>query len=131
MGVYEDEGYTKPNRASFMGAKKYVIEDKDKKLHITIAGVNKKYGGEELGVLENFKEGFIFSKSGGTEAIYNDKVDFVIKVDGHNIRVTDNMYIRDSTYTLGITAEYKAILDGLIDIKYSDRDIPGLYKVKN
>ena len=131
MGVYEDEGYTKPNRASFMGAKKYVVEDSNKVLHITIAGVNKKLGGKELKVLENFKEGFIFTEAGGTEAVYNDNVDYYINKDGHDIRVTDNLYIKDSTYTLGLTAEYKAILDGIIEIKYSDIDIPGLYKVKN
>lgn len=132
MGVYENEDeYTKPNRFKSMGAKKYVLEDKDKKLHITIAGVNKKYGGEELGGIENFKEGFIFSKSGGTEAVYNDNVDYYINIEGKDIHVTDNLYIKDSTYTLGITAEYKAILEGIIDIKYSDKNILGFYKVKN
>ena len=132
MGVYEKEdGYGKPNRASFMGAKKYVIEDNKKKLHITIAGVNKRKGGDELEKIENFKEGFIFTKSGGTEARYNDKIDMYINVEGKDIRVTDNIYICDSTYTLGLTAEYKAILDGLIEIKYSNVDIPGFYKVKN
>ena len=40
------------------------------------------------------------------------------------------MVIRDSEYTLGITADYRRILDGLVTIKYSDHDIDGLYKVK-
>lgn len=131
MGVYEDEGYQLPNRFCTLGAKKYVLEDKDKNLHITIAGVNKKTGGKELGKLENFREGFIFRKSGGTESIFNDDVDMVLDVDGHKLHITDNVVIRDSTYTLGITAEYRMILDGLVDIKYSDHDIYGLYKVKN
>lgn len=130
MGQFEDEGYTKPNRFKTMGAKKYVVEDKEKKLHITIAGVNKKYGGDELGKLENFKEGFIFTKSGGTEATYNDNINMFYKKGIRLIHITDNLYIKDGTYTLGITAEYKAILDGLIDIKYSDKNIYGLYKVK-
>lgn len=131
MGVYEDEGYTLPNRFKTLGAKKYVLEDSNKKLHITIAGVNKRLGGEELGVLENFKEGFIFNKAGGTESVFNDNVDMVyLTLEGKKLDITDNVVIRDSTYTLGITAEYKAILDGLIEIKYSDHDIPGLYKVK-
>lgn len=132
MGVYEDEGYSLPNRFETMGAKKYVLEDKDKKLHITIAGVNKAKGGEELGKLENFKDGFVFSKAGGTESVYNDDVSMIYKTeDGHSLHITDNVVIRESEYTLGITAEYRAILDGLVDIKYSDHDIPGLYKVKN
>lgn len=130
MGVFEDEGYKLPNRFKTLGAKKYVLEDPDGKLHITIAGVNKKEGAEELGSIENFKEGFIFRKAGGTEALFNDNICYNKEVDGHNLVITDNVVIRDSTYTLGVTAEYKAILDGLIKIKYSDTDIPGLYKVK-
>lgn len=131
MGVYEDEGYQKPNRFKTLGAKKYVLEDPNKKLHITIAGVNKKLGGIELGKLENFKDGFIFNKAGGTESVFNDNVDmYYLTLEGKKLHITDNIVIRDSTYTLGITAEYQAILNGLIEIKYSDHDIEGLYKVK-
>ena len=131
MGVFEDEGYSKPNRFCTMGAKKYVLEDSDKKLHITIAGVNKAKGGEELGKLENFKEGFIFNKAGGTESIFNDNVDEIVEIEGHKVHITDNVCIKNSTYTLGLTAEYRQILEGCIEIRYSDHDIPGLYKVKN
>lgn len=131
MGVYESEGYPPVNRFCTLGSKKYVLEDDKKKLHITIAGVNKRKGGEELGTIENFKEGFIFTEAGGTESVFNDDVDMVLDVDGHHLRITDNVVIRDSTYTLGITADYRRILDGLITIKYSDQDIDGLYTVKN
>ena len=131
MGVYESEHYDLPNRFKTLGAKKYVLEDKDKRLHITIAGVNKKEGGKELEKIENFKEGFVFRKAGGTESVFNDHVDMVIQEDGHDLRITDNVVIRDSSYTLGITAEYRAILDGVMEIKYSDHDIEGLFKVKD
>lgn len=131
MGEFESEHYELPNRFKTMGAKKYVLEDKDKRLHITIAGVNKKEGGKELGKIENFKEGFVFNKAGGTESVFNDHVDMVIQRDGHDLHITDNVVIRDSSYTLGITAEYRAILDGVMEIKYSDHDIEGLFKVKN
>lgn len=130
MGVYESEHYKTPNRFKTMGAKKYVLEDPDKNLHITIAGVNKKKGGKELGKIENFKEGFVFHEAGGTESVFNDDVDMTIQREGHDLHITDNVVIRDSSYTLGITAEYRAILDGLVEIKYSDQDIDGLYKVK-
>lgn len=130
MGVYESEGYRLPNRFKTMGAKKYVLEDPDKRLHITIAGVNKKKGAEELGELENFKEGFIFSRAGGTESVFNDGIRMHLEVDGHDLEIRDNVVIRDSTYTLGITAEYRAILEGLAKIKYSDEDIDGLFTVK-
>ena len=130
MGVYESEGYRLPNRFKTMGAKKYVLEDEHKKLHITIAGVDKKTGGDELKILENFIEGFIFRKAGGTESVFNDNIDMIIEREGHKLRITDNVVIRDSTYTLGLTEEYRRILNGLIDIRYSDVDIEGLYKVK-
>ena len=130
MGVYESEDYRLPNRFKTLGAKKYVLEDPEGKLHITIAGVNKRKGGEELGKLENFKEGFIFREAGGTESVFNDDVDMTIQREGHSLHISDNVVIRDSTYTLGITAEYRAILNGLVTIKYSDQDIDGLYKVK-
>lgn len=130
MGVYEDEGYQVPNRFKTLGAKKYVLEDQDGKLHITIAGVNKAKGGKELQKLENFREGFVFRKAGGTESVYNDNVDMDVEREGHKLHISDNLVIRNSEYTLGLTAEYRRILDGLITIKYSDHDIDGLFKVK-
>ena len=130
MGVWENEGYELPNRFKTLGAKKYVLEDSEGKLHITIAGVSKRSGAKELGKIENFREGFIFEKAGGPESLFNDDVDMTVKREGREIRITDNVVIRDSTYTLGITQEYRDILDGLIEIKYSDHDIYGLYKVK-
>lgn len=127
MGVWEPESHYE--RFCTLGAKKYVGEENGK-LEITIAGVNKRKGAEELGKIENFKEGFTFYKAGGTVSKYNDNVHILIEKEGREILVTDNLYITDSTYTLGLTAEYLAILNGVIDIKYSDHDIPGLYKLK-
>ena len=128
MGVWEKEGdYA---RFKTLGAKKYVCEDPDGRLHITIAGVNKKEGAKELGKIENFREGFVFTRSGGTESVFNDDVDYMIEREGRALRITDNVVIRDSSYTLGMTQEYRDILSGLIEIKYSDHDIYGLYKVK-
>jgi hypothetical protein len=97
-----------------MGAKKYAYRYPDGKLGITIAGVNKTKGAEEMeaaGGLEAFKEGFTFYKGGGTESIYNDHpaISHIIR-EGRNIPITANLYIKDSTYTLGITAEYARIL---------------------
>lgn len=127
MGVFEPEAHY--DRFSTLGAKKYVGEHGGK-LEITIAGVNKKKGAEELGSIENFKEGFTFRKAGGTESKYNDNINMLIEREGKIIRITDNVYITDSTYTIGLTAEYIAILNGLVDIKYSDHNIPGLYHLK-
>lgn len=108
MGVYESEGVY--DRFVTMGAKKYAFE-KNGKIGITVAGVGKKAGAIELGKLENFREGFVFSDAGGLESVYNDKVDMLYDIEGHTIEITKNVYFRPSTYTLGITAEYARILE--------------------
>lgn len=99
------------------GAKKYGYNyEQGGKTYITIAGVVKKKGGEELdkyGGLDAFKPGFIFVDAGGTESIYNDNIDLEVEVDGKKLRITDNVAIKDSTYELGLSAEYKRLLEGL------------------
>ena len=82
-GVYEKDAGTPYKRFKTLGAKKYAYEDNKGKLHVTISGVNKKKGSEELaenGGLEAFKPGMIFRKAGGTESVYNDNVNFIIKL---------------------------------------------------
>lgn len=130
MGVFEVEG----NYEKFcsMGAKKYCYVE-DGKLHITIAGVSKRKGAEELekyGGIEAFKEGFTFVEAGGTESTYNDLGDEIIEYqhEGKTYQITSNLYIQNSTYTLGLTADYIRLLSGVWKIKYSETDIPFLYK---
>lgn len=112
MGVFEEEATAK--RFVTQGAKKYAYEDLDGKLHITVAGVIKKKGAEELarkGGLEAFKPDFIFTESGGIEAVYNDDPKVKeIEIEGHKLSITSNVMLRDSTYTLGITDEYEQLL---------------------
>lgn len=111
MGVYEfEDTYTE---FSAIGSKKYVYRTKDGKLHATIAGVNKKLAPEELeehGGIEAFKIGFPFLRSGGTESVYNDVPYGDITVENHDLKITQNIVIRPSTYTIGITDEYRRIL---------------------
>ena len=128
MGVFEDDGSYK--QFSTLGAKKYVYTDMNGKLHITIAGVNKKLGPDELGSIKNFKEGFTFYKAGGTESTFNDNVRMTVTEEGHPLEITDNIVIKNGMYTLGITQEFKDILDGLVKIRYADHEIRGLYKYK-
>lgn len=113
LGLYEYEGSYK--KFVTLGAKKYAYVDLKDRLNITVAGVGKSKGAQELasnGGIEAFKEGFIFAHAGGTESVYNDEplVDKLV-VDGHELDITSNVLIRSSTYTLGITGEYKRILD--------------------
>lgn len=112
MGVYEKEHDMCEFRT--MGAKKYVYRETPKdKLICTIAGVSKSLGGKELeshGGITAFHEGFTFEEAGGLEAVYNDDVDNVIYVEGHSLHITANVVLRPSTYTLGLSADYKRLL---------------------
>ncbi len=111
MGVYEYEDTY--SEFSTIGSKKYVYRTEDGKLHATIAGVNKKLAPEELeihGGIDVFRVGFTFSRSGGTESVYNDTAYGNYTVQNHIIKITQNVVIRPSTYTIGITDEYRRIL---------------------
>lgn len=113
MGVYEKEHDMCEFRT--MGAKKYVYrETLEDKLICTIAGVSKNSGGKELedhGGIEAFHEGFTFERAGGLEAVYNDCPAIKqIELSGRTLEITSNVCLRPSTYTLGLTADYKRLL---------------------
>lgn len=124
MGVYEDDGHY--SKFATLGAKKYCYQFEDGKTHCTISGVNKKKGGAELdkhGGIEAFKENFVFVEAGGTESVYNDDADITLSIGGHELHVTANVLIKDSTYTLGITEEYRRIInDANLFAKLLDND---------
>ena len=126
MEVYEPDGvYTK---FATLGAKKYAFEKPGRpgETCITIAGVTKREGGKELDKGDEYGKGverfadidhpFLFKDAGGTEALYNDDVDIVVTVDGHKLRITRNIVIRDSTYLLGITGDYRELIESSIDL---------------
>ena len=112
MGVMEQEH----SYSEFItqGAKKYAYRYEDGACKVTCAGVNKKLGGIELeraGGLEKFKPGFIFKLAGGTESVYNDTIRETRFIDGHELEITPNVCIRESTYTMSYTDEYLALLN--------------------
>ena len=113
LGVWEDE-YKEPLKEFIhLGAKKYAYRDSSGKLHITVAGVSKSKGAEELeemGGLSAFKIGTVFKRSGGNEVIYNDENYGLYTIDGHTINVIKNIVIKPSFYTLGITNEYQKLI---------------------
>lgn len=116
MGVYEIEH----DMYEFctLGAKKYVSrETPTAPLTCTIAGVNKQKGAAELeaaGGITAFKPGFIFRDAAGLEAIYNDNPEIgKIAIDGHELEITPNTCLKPTTYTLGLSAEYERLLNGL------------------
>ena len=118
LGVYEYEGCMQ--RFITWGSKKYVYEDADGELHITIAGVNKKQGAEELkkrGGIDALKPDeygrphFVFRESGGVDAVYNDDPKGkIIHVDGHDIMLTSNVYLEPHAYTLSVTDDFSWII---------------------
>lgn len=119
MGVFEQEKTYKYFKT--MGAKKYAYQYEDGVTHTTIAGVNKKLGGKELeerakpgqNPLELFAEGFVFRKAGGTESIYNDHIpeyEKKVYINGREHKITKNITIKDSEYTIGLTEEYRSLL---------------------
>lgn len=122
MGVFEQED----RYAEFAtrGAKKYVYrKQKDGPLGCTIAGVNKRKGGAELdrhgGIDAFLADSFTFTEAGGTESVYNDNIREVRYAEGRSFRITRNVAICDSTYTLSDTEEYYSLLqDSSVIFKY-------------
>lgn len=118
MGVYECETEHDENgcydKFKTMGSKRYAYEESGK-LHITIAGVSKKDGANELGSIDNFKDGFLFEQSGKTSSTYVDKPEKEwIEKEGKKIRITPYIIIKDSTYLLSMTDEYRNLLQYII-----------------
>lgn len=114
MGVFEDDGDYSEFKT--LGAKKYVVRSpRSGKIMATIAGATKVKAGPELekhGGVDAFREGFIFREAGGTDLIYNDlKEPIIIEAEGRELRITSNVVIKESTYTVGLTADYLRLLD--------------------
>lgn len=112
MGVMERE----PRYSKFRccGSKKYagII---DGKLQLTVAGVNKKLGAEELaarGGIDRLKDGFVFAKAGGLAAKFNDIPEITeFEHNGVKIPITSNEYLYNSPYTMGTMQIYKEIIE--------------------
>lgn len=91
----------------FLHAKCYGFVDKDKKLHITVAGVTRNYRNDrtktredELGSLENLKDGFTFKECGGTTASYIHQEARVETVEGHQTELASGVIISEVEYTI-------------------------------
>jgi len=121
MGVFESE-HDMYNFKT-LGAKKYAYTD-DNGFHITVAGVGKSKGAKEIESyaekrgkrpIDCFNVGFVFSAAGSLEAVYNDIPlgDFKTENDSNGVEtyVISNVCLRPTTYTLGITQEYRDIIN--------------------
>ena len=127
-GVYEAEETCEA--FATLGAKKYA-KIVNGQLKITMAGVDKRKGPAELqaaGGLAAFVAAahpgarVVFADAGGTESIYYDRGysddHGPVEIDGHTIYISSNVVIEDSTYTLGVTAEYERLLDACGRLDY-------------
>lgn len=113
LGLYDKEkGYSE---FITLGAKKYAF-NQNKKIGITVAGLNKKSGAQELerkGGLSKFKIGTEFIDSGRKTVYYNDDKKHFLTVQGCQIENASNIALVDTTYTLGMTDVMLSILNGL------------------
>ena len=119
MGIFDKEkGY---DEFITLGAKKYAFLQNGK-LGITVSGLSKKKGAEELekkGGLRRFQRNEVFYNSGRTIAQYNSAEVHDITVNGCTFSTASNLAIVDTTYTLGITDTMLDIIEKLQgDIDY-------------
>ena len=129
IGIFEYEG--KYDRFVTCGAKRYAYEQ-DGHMNITVAGVTKQineetgipFAVEELGSLENFREGMKWEKAGGVAAVYNDFDDFMYTdpESGKQLHIGKNVALVPSTYEMTFTKDYKKLL--------FEMDLYGEYKDK-
>lgn len=121
IGIFEYEQTY--DRFISCGAKRYAYEI-DGHMSITVSGVQSKiineatgvpYAVEELGALENFREGFTWKKAGGVLAVYNDNDDFdyTDPATGRAVHIGKNVALCPSTYTMTYEKDYKALLEEL------------------
>lgn len=118
MGIFDKEhGY---DEFITLGAKKYAFIQ-NCKIGITVSGLSKKKGAEELekkGGLRRFQRNEIFYNSGRTIAQYNSASVHDITVDGCTFSTASNLAIVDTTYTLGISDTMLDIIEKLQGDKY-------------
>ena len=116
MGVYEQERTA--DRFVTWGAKKYACQYGDD-VKITIAGVPKKKGAEELklaGGLDRLQPSYTFY-AGKLASYYNDTADYHIDIDSHDVHVTKNVTLKDTQYILSLADKYYDILQDAVNYR--------------
>ena len=109
MEVWEYEGTYRKFKT--YGAKKYAYISDSGILSVTVAGVSKQSGADELQDIKNFSPGFRFRLAGGSELRYKDDIGLRWhKVQNHLLYIGPNVSIVDSEYTLGLTHEYAELI---------------------
>jgi len=111
LGTWDNDGnYV---RFKTLGAKKYCFEKLKKgeqKFEITVSGMSKKKGAQAVGNIDNFAIGETYSDIGRTTSWYNDEAIKEITINGDTFKTASNIGILETTYTLGVTNEYWALI---------------------
>ena len=81
-------------------SKCYAYITDDGKLHATVAGVATRGRAEELGDIENLKNGFVFKKCGGTTIKYVEDEISHADIDGHRIEYASAAIILNTEKTI-------------------------------
>lgn len=116
MGVAEQEESYKYFRS--WGAKKYCYVDQKGKLHLTLAGVDKKKGVMQMDSIHDFKLGKLFLPDCGRRTVrYNDwLVPKLITIEGCTFLSGAGIHMENGTYKLGVTDEFTENLSIPVDI---------------
>lgn len=126
LGVYENDGFYRDFKTN--GAKRYVYTDLNNKFHSTIAGVNKKKGGQEIqekakkrGIspFDVFSDGMTLTESAKNCVYYNEDVIHTVTIEGCTFTTASNCGImKEEFYTMSMTEEMKTFID-----TYQDKEI--------
>jgi hypothetical protein len=117
LGTWDNDG----NYINFktLGAKKYCFNkwkknketgEKKIKFEITVSGMSKDKGATAVGKIENFNIGTTYTNVGRTTSWYQDEKPHIIEIDGCKFTTASNIGILETTYTLGVTNEYWALI---------------------
>lgn len=128
LGWWDFEGYYAHFKT--LGAKKYAyidlynedgtIKKKNKGLHVTISGVNKKKAAKLLPDLDAFKDGFEFDRDqcGSKLLTYIDGTNpQIVLPDGYKVHHAYACNMRNNSYTIGITSEYSTLIQEINECK--------------
>ena len=116
LGTYELEGIYKKFKT--LGAKRYLYEDENNDIHITVAGMNKKTGLKYLkqrygkNIFDAFKDGLVIPSgySGRLIHTYIDEVRKGTLIDMYGIEAEyeelSAVHLEPATYSLGIIGDF-------------------------
>lgn len=125
IGVFELEGFYK--RFKYLGAKRYLYEDENNELHLTVSGVNKfvavpylkKTYGDNTNIFEAFNDGLVIPK-GATGKQIHTYIDYETKGivrdylgNNYEYHELSGIHMEDTEYSLSMSEEFLKYLLGV------------------